>query len=122
MSLRYLRSTPISISRRAFAKRTFTSTVLARCPPNTKNVVTEKLFQSPSKYIQGPSAIKNAPIYLGSLGKTALLTADDVVYKIGSSFWKRSMGPTLIILHSWRCADEFIGAGRYEGGIRPLQR
>ncbi|KAK0421528.1 glycerol dehydrogenase [Armillaria borealis] len=75
MSLRYLRSTPISISGRAFARRTFTST----------NVVTEKLFQSPSKYIQGPSAIKNAPIYLGSLGKTALLTADDVVYKIAGA-------------------------------------
>ncbi|KAF9013809.1 glycerol dehydrogenase [Hymenopellis radicata] len=49
-----------------------------------KNTVTEKLFQSPSKYIQGPNAIKNAPKYLGQLGKTALLTADDNVYKIGS--------------------------------------
>ncbi|KAK0199689.1 glycerol dehydrogenase [Desarmillaria ectypa] len=82
MSLRYLRSAPVSISRRALTRRTFTSTVNAKRPPNTKNVVTEKLFQSPSKYIQGPSAIKNAPIYLGSLGKTALLTADDIVYKI----------------------------------------
>ncbi|KAG7446753.1 glycerol dehydrogenase [Guyanagaster necrorhizus] len=50
-----------------------------------KNTVTEKLFQSPSKYIQGPSAIKNAPLYLGRLGKTALLIADDLVYKIAGT-------------------------------------
>ncbi|KAK0480946.1 glycerol dehydrogenase [Armillaria novae-zelandiae] len=53
--------------------------------PLTKNTVTEKLFQSPSKYIQGPSAIKNAPLYLGRLGKTVLLIADELVYKIAGT-------------------------------------
>ncbi|KAK0192365.1 glycerol dehydrogenase [Armillaria mellea] len=54
-------------------------------PPLTKNTVTEKLFQSPSKYIQGPSAIKNAPLYLGRLGKTVLLIADELVYTIAGT-------------------------------------
>ncbi|CCM05441.1 uncharacterized protein FIBRA_07660 [Fibroporia radiculosa] len=46
------------------------------------NRVTEKLFQSPSKYIQGPSAIHNAPKYLSSFGAAPLLLSDDLVYKI----------------------------------------
>jgi len=49
--------------------------------PNTKGT-TERLFQSPSKYIQGPSAIHNAPTYLKSLGKAPLLTCDDFVLGI----------------------------------------
>ncbi|CCM05669.1 uncharacterized protein FIBRA_07899 [Fibroporia radiculosa] len=46
------------------------------------NRVTEKLFQSPSKYIQGPSAIHNAPKYLSSFGVAPLLLCDDFVYGI----------------------------------------
>lgn len=50
--------------------------------PNPKNL-TERIFQSPSKYIQGPNAIKNAAQYLSGLGKAPLLTCDDLVYNIG---------------------------------------
>ncbi|CCM07177.1 uncharacterized protein FIBRA_09518 [Fibroporia radiculosa] len=46
------------------------------------NRVTEKLFQSPSKYIQGPSVIRNAPKYLSSFGGAPLLLCDDVVFGI----------------------------------------
>ncbi|PCH39954.1 glycerol dehydrogenase [Wolfiporia cocos MD-104 SS10] len=46
------------------------------------NRVTEKLFQSPSKYIQGPSAIHNAGKYLSSFGTAPLLLADEIVYNI----------------------------------------
>ncbi|KIY45074.1 glycerol dehydrogenase [Fistulina hepatica ATCC 64428] len=49
--------------------------------PN-KNNVTESLFQSPSKYIQGPNAIKNAGKYLAPLGKKAILISDDLVHKL----------------------------------------
>ena len=47
------------------------------------NKVTERLFQSPSKYIQGPYAIKNAGKYLSKLGKSPLLICDEIVWKIG---------------------------------------
>ncbi|OJT12844.1 Glycerol dehydrogenase [Trametes pubescens] len=46
------------------------------------NKVTERLFQSPSKYIQGPYAIQNAAKYLGNLGKAPLLLCDDIVWNI----------------------------------------
>ncbi|KAL6308189.1 glycerol dehydrogenase [Sparassis latifolia] len=49
--------------------------------PNVQRV-TEKVFQSPSKYIQGPAAIKNAAKYLAPLGKAPLLIADTIVYEI----------------------------------------
>ncbi|KAA1470131.1 glycerol dehydrogenase [Dentipellis sp. KUC8613] len=49
--------------------------------PNPKGV-TEKIFQSPSKYIQGPSAIKNAGKYLAEYGRAPLLLADDIVFNI----------------------------------------
>ncbi|TFY66759.1 hypothetical protein EVG20_g4328 [Dentipellis fragilis] len=49
--------------------------------PNPKGV-TEKVFQSPSKYIQGPSAIKNAGKYLAEYGRAPLLLADDIVFNI----------------------------------------
>ncbi|PSR94551.1 hypothetical protein PHLCEN_2v4419 [Hermanssonia centrifuga] len=49
--------------------------------PNPKHL-TERIFQSPSKYIQGPNAIKNAAKYLGSLGRSPLLTVDNIVYEI----------------------------------------
>ena len=52
--------------------------------PNPKHI-TERLFVSPSKYIQGPNAIKYAARYLASLGKAPLLIADAVVYKLGKS-------------------------------------
>lgn len=61
--------------------------------PNPQNL-TERIFQSPSKYIQGPNAIKNAAKYLDSLGRSPLLTVDDLVYGIGEScsccLWMRS--------------------------------
>ncbi|KAI0923311.1 hypothetical protein AcV7_005861 [Taiwanofungus camphoratus] len=44
--------------------------------------ITERLFQSPSKYIQGPAAIKNAGKYLSSFGRAPLLLADNLVYDI----------------------------------------
>ncbi|KDQ64094.1 hypothetical protein JAAARDRAFT_118935 [Jaapia argillacea MUCL 33604] len=44
------------------------------------NKVQEKVFQSPSKYIQGPSAIKNAARYLSKMGKSPLLIVDNFVY------------------------------------------
>ncbi|KAI1786755.1 glycerol dehydrogenase [Ganoderma leucocontextum] len=46
------------------------------------NKVTERLFQSPSKYIQGPHAIQNAAKYLEKLGKAPLLICDDTVWDI----------------------------------------
>ncbi|RPD62851.1 glycerol dehydrogenase [Lentinus tigrinus ALCF2SS1-6] len=46
------------------------------------NKVTERLFQSPSKYIQGPYAIQNAAKYLSKLGKSPLLICDDIVWNI----------------------------------------
>ena len=51
--------------------------------PNPKHL-TERIFQSPSKYIQGPNAIKNAAKYLSSLGHAPLLTVDSIVYEIGA--------------------------------------
>ena len=50
--------------------------------PNPKHI-TERIFQSPSKYIQGPNAIKNAAKYLETLGRTPLLAVDSIVYEIG---------------------------------------
>ncbi len=50
--------------------------------PNPKHV-TERIFQSPSKYIQGPNAIKNAAEYLAPLGRSPLLAVDNIVYEIG---------------------------------------
>ena len=49
------------------------------------NKVTERLFQSPSKYIQGPSAVQNAGKYLSAFGKAPLLLSDELVYGIGPS-------------------------------------
>ncbi|KAH8091045.1 glycerol dehydrogenase [Cristinia sonorae] len=49
--------------------------------PNPKQI-TERYFQSPSKYIQGPSAIKNAALYLEKLGKKPLLACDSNVFNI----------------------------------------
>ncbi|KAL6297953.1 glycerol dehydrogenase [Sparassis latifolia] len=49
--------------------------------PNALHV-TERVFQSPSKYIQGPAAIKNAARYLAPLGIAPLLIADDIVFEI----------------------------------------
>ena len=49
------------------------------------NKVTERLFQSPSKYIQGPYAIQNAAKYLAPLGKAPLLVCDDLVWEISAS-------------------------------------
>ncbi|OBZ68679.1 Glycerol dehydrogenase [Grifola frondosa] len=46
------------------------------------NRITERLFPSPSKYIQGPSAIQHAARYLSKLGRSPLLACDDYVYEI----------------------------------------
>lgn len=51
--------------------------------------ITERLFQSPSKYIQGPAAIKNAGKYLSSFGRAPLLLADNLVYDIGTFLHSR---------------------------------
>lgn len=47
------------------------------------NKITEKVFQSPSKYIQGPNAIKNGARYLSPLGNKPFLVADSFVYDLG---------------------------------------
>ena len=65
--------------------------------PNPKQL-TERLFQSPSKYIQGPNAIKNAGKYLAGLGKAPLLTSDDLVYKMTKSMFESL--PELQAAHS----------------------
>ncbi|KAI0078654.1 glycerol dehydrogenase [Panus rudis PR-1116 ss-1] len=44
--------------------------------------VTERVFKSPSKYIQGPAALQNAAKYLGVLGRAPLLTCDAFVYNL----------------------------------------
>ncbi|EMD40047.1 hypothetical protein CERSUDRAFT_132843 [Gelatoporia subvermispora B] len=49
--------------------------------PNPQRI-TERLFQSPSKYIQGPAALHNAPKYLSALGRSPLLAVDNIVYDI----------------------------------------
>ncbi|KAI0342630.1 glycerol dehydrogenase [Trametopsis cervina] len=49
--------------------------------PNPKHL-TERVFQSPSKYIQGPNAIKNAASYLSGLGRAPLLASDELVFEI----------------------------------------
>ncbi|KDQ55127.1 hypothetical protein JAAARDRAFT_37644 [Jaapia argillacea MUCL 33604] len=46
------------------------------------NKIQEKVFQSPSKYIQGPSAIKNAARYLSKMGSSPLLVVDSFVYNL----------------------------------------
>jgi glycerol dehydrogenase-like iron-containing ADH family enzyme len=51
--------------------------------PNPKHL-TERIFQSPSKYIQGPNAIKNAARYLSPLGRAPLLACDELVFGIGA--------------------------------------
>ena len=50
--------------------------------PNPQHL-TERVFQAPQKYIQGPNAIKNSAKYLKALGKHPLLTVDDIVFEIG---------------------------------------
>ena len=52
--------------------------------PNPQHI-TERVFQAPQKYIQGPNAIKNSAQYLKALGKHPLLTVDDIVFEIGKS-------------------------------------
>lgn len=91
-------------------------------PPLKKNTVTEKLFQSPSKYIQGPSAIKNAPLYLGRLGKTVLLIADELVYKIGERRGRRTKPSILSRVCSWNGADDSIGGSKNDRPVCQVQR
>ena len=64
--------------------------------PNNKNI-TIRVFQSPAKYVQGPTAIQDAPRYLKNLGKRAVLITDDLVQKIGASF-SSSCYPELIFV------------------------
>lgn len=45
-------------------------------------VTNEKVFISPSRYVQGEGVTARAGHYVSALGKTALLIADDVVWKI----------------------------------------
>lgn len=48
-------------------------------------VCLERVFQCPSKYIQGPTAIQNAAKYLAPFGKNVMVLSDNIVYKIGTS-------------------------------------
>ncbi|RUR39428.1 glycerol dehydrogenase [Vreelandella populi] len=45
-------------------------------------VTNEKVFISPGRYVQGEGVTARAGHYVSTLGKTALLIADDVVWKI----------------------------------------
>lgn len=45
-------------------------------------VTNEKVFISPGRYVQGEGVTARAGHYVSALGKTALLIADDVVWKI----------------------------------------
>ncbi|KAI0085876.1 glycerol dehydrogenase [Irpex rosettiformis] len=68
--------------------------------PNPKNL-TERIFQSPSKYIQGPNAIKNAASYLSNLGKAPLLACDELVYKIaGKSLIDNLTAASFTVTHA----------------------
>ncbi|TFY61156.1 hypothetical protein EVG20_g7165, partial [Dentipellis fragilis] len=49
--------------------------------PN-RDGITERVFQSPSKYVQGPNALKNAAKHLSHLGRAPLLLCDNIVYGI----------------------------------------
>ncbi|KAI0074769.1 glycerol dehydrogenase [Panus rudis PR-1116 ss-1] len=44
--------------------------------------ITEKIFKSPSKYVQGPAALQNAAKYLGPMGRAPLLTCDAFVFNL----------------------------------------
>ncbi|KAI0771108.1 glycerol dehydrogenase [Trametes elegans] len=66
--------------------------------PNPKNV-TERVFQSPSKYIQGPYAIQNAPKYLGKLGKAPLLLCDNIVWEIAGKALIQSLEGAQLKVH-----------------------
>lgn len=54
--------------------------------PRNPDKATERLFQGPLKYIQGPSAFLNAGKHLSTLGKAPFLICDSFVYKIGTWF------------------------------------
>ncbi|KAL1751882.1 hypothetical protein FB107DRAFT_278261 [Schizophyllum commune] len=58
--------------------------------PNNKNI-TIRVFQSPAKYVQGPTAIQDAPRYLKNLGKRAVLITDDLVQKIAGESLLQSL-------------------------------
>ncbi|KAK7676816.1 hypothetical protein QCA50_020222 [Cerrena zonata] len=53
--------------------------------PHNPDKITERLFQAPLKYIQGPSAFRNAGKYLSALGNAPLLICDSVVYHIAGN-------------------------------------
>ncbi|MFG6667314.1 glycerol dehydrogenase [Halomonas sp. HNIBRBA4712] len=51
----------------------------------------EKVFISPGRYVQGEGVIDRAGHYVSSLGQSALLIADDVVWKIAGEALSKSL-------------------------------
>ena len=45
----------------------------------------ERVFLSPSRYVQGKDIIKKAGVYIGKLGNHALILADKFVWKIAGN-------------------------------------
>lgn len=53
--------------------------------------ITEKVFISPARYVQGAGATARAGHYVGALGKNALVIADDFVWKMAGSQLEQSL-------------------------------
>lgn len=77
-----LRASPSAV-RRFPSVRTFS--VTARAASAANRGITFRVFQSPAKYVQGPSAIRDSAQYLRKMGKRAVLITDDIVHQIGAS-------------------------------------
>lgn len=81
-------------------------------------VCLERVFQCPSKYIQGPTAIQNAAKYLSPFGKNVLVLSDAIVYKIGVfSFYHdcaRRCSYFCLVLYSWRFRRRIPEGGKVE--------
>ncbi|KAI5893042.1 Dehydroquinate synthase-like protein [Schizophyllum commune H4-8] len=74
-----LRASPSAV-RRFPSVRTFS--VTARAASIANRGITFRVFQSPAKYVQGPSAIRDSAQYLRKMGKRAVLITDDIVHQI----------------------------------------
>ncbi|EPQ61039.1 glycerol dehydrogenase [Gloeophyllum trabeum ATCC 11539] len=81
--------------------------------PNPEKI-TEKVFQSPSKYIQGPSALKNAARYLSPLGQRPLVVVDNIVFEIA--------GKTLLSALSTAGMNPTRGAFTGEASLQEIGR
>lgn len=94
----------------------------APTPMPNPNKVTERLFQSPSKYIQGPSAIQNAGKYLSAFGKAPLLLSDELVYGIGQYRPALRLIAHLILPHSRQGPHHLPRGLRLQSNPRYLRR